>query len=256
MKADRPRSGHRSASIDTDERGVPTVPAGDHRTGRRLLLIEDDPAVQRVLTIALCEEGFHLDVASTARHALHLFGRLPIDVVLLDLMLPDLDGLELCRRLRKVSDVPLIMVTARADSHDMVAGLESGADDYIVKPFVAKVLAARVRALLRRAQGARPERVVAAGALEVRPAEAVVLAAGEPVQLTRTEFRLLVTLAERLDEVVSRDELLQKVWGYDYLGDGRLVDVHMRRLRAKVEPDPSQPRHLITVRGLGYRLCR
>ncbi|MCM4083851.1 response regulator transcription factor [Paractinoplanes hotanensis] len=221
-----------------------------------MLLIEDDPAVQRVLTIALREEGFRLDVAATARQALDLFAQLPVEVVLLDLMLPDLDGLELCRRLRTVSDVPLIMVTARADSHDMVAGLESGADDYIVKPFVAKVLAARVRALMRRAQGPRPERVVTAGPLEVRPAEAVVLSGGKPVTLTRTEFRLLVTLAERLGEVVSRDELLREVWGYDYLGDGRLVDVHIRRLRAKVEPDPSRPRQLITVRGLGYRLRR
>ncbi|GIF01232.1 response regulator transcription factor [Paractinoplanes rishiriensis] len=223
---------------------------------RRVLLVEDDPAVQRVLAIALSEEGFRLSVAGEGRQALELLPREPVAVMLLDLMLPDLDGLEVCRRVRTLSEVPIIVLTARADSHDMVAGLESGADDYIVKPFVAKVLAARIRALLRRCEAVRRTHpaVVSVGPMEIMPAEAVVRCDGSPVSLTRTEFRLIVALAERPGEVVGRDELLREVWGYEFLGDGRLVDVHIRRLRAKVERDPSHPRHLVTVRGLGYKL--
>ncbi|WP_281257794.1 response regulator transcription factor [Asanoa hainanensis] len=221
-----------------------------------MLLVEDDVAVQRVLTLALREEGFDIVVASTGTEALEHLGRNQVDVVLLDLMLPDVDGLEVCRKVRQSSDVPLIIVTARTDSHDVVAGLEAGADDYVVKPFVAKVLAARVRALLRRAgaPGETEPSAVTVGPLEIRPAEAVVLRDGAQVALTRTEFQLLVELARRTGEVVSRTDLLQRVWGYDYLGDGRLVDVHVRRLRGKVERDPGNPRHLLTVRGLGYKL--
>jgi DNA-binding response OmpR family regulator len=223
---------------------------------RRMLLVEDDVAVQRVLTLALREEGFDVTVASNGADALEHLARDAVDVVLLDLMLPDVDGLEVCRKVRQTSDVPLIIVTARSDSHDVVAGLEAGADDYVVKPFVAKVLAARVRALLRRAgtSGEAEPSAITIGSLEIRPAEALVLRDGEAVALTRTEFQLLVELAHRLGEVVSRADLLQRVWGYDYLGDGRLVDVHVRRLRGKVERDPSNPRHLLTVRGLGYKL--
>jgi DNA-binding response OmpR family regulator len=223
---------------------------------RRMLLVEDDVAVQRVLTLALREEGFDVTVASNGADALEHLARDAVDVVLLDLMLPDVDGLEVCRKVRQTSDVPLIIVTARSDSHDVVAGLEAGADDYVVKPFVAKVLAARVRALLRRAgtSGEAESSAITIGSLEIRPAEALVLRDGEAVALTRTEFQLLVELAHRLGEVVSRADLLQRVWGYDYLGDGRLVDVHVRRLRGKVERDPSNPRHLLTVRGLGYKL--
>ena len=223
---------------------------------RRMLLVEDDVAVQRVLTLALREEGFEVTVAATGADALDRLARDAVDVVLLDLMLPDIDGLEVCRTVRQTSDVPLIIVTARSDSHDVVAGLEAGADDYVVKPFVAKVLAARVRALLRRvgASGDAEPSTITVGPLEIRPAEAVVLRDGDPVALTRTEFQLLVELAHRVGEVVSRADLLQRVWGYDYLGDGRLVDVHVRRLRGKVEHDPSNPRHLLTVRGLGYKL--
>jgi DNA-binding response OmpR family regulator len=223
---------------------------------RRLLLVEDDPAVQRILTLCLREDGFELVVTSSGVEGMDLLSGDSIDVVLLDLMLPDLDGLEFCRRVRHGSDIPLIIVTARADSHDMVAGLEAGADDYIVKPFVAKVLAARIRALLRRYRSGVDGHAgsISFGDLEIRPAEAIVSCGGSPVSLTRTEFRLLVELAERSGEVVGRDELLQRVWGYDFPGDGRLVDVHIRRLRAKVEPVPAKPRHLLTVRGLGYKL--
>lgn len=231
---------------------------GEDRAGRRLLLVEDDPAVQRVLTIALSEEGFALDVVATGARALQLVEQQPVEVVLLDLMLPDVNGLEVCRKVRADSDVPIVIITARADSHDMVAGLESGADDYIVKPFVAKVLAARIRALLRRCRASWPARhaVLSIGALQILPAEAVVRLHGTPVPLTGTEFRLLVALAERPDEVIGRDELLRQVWGYEFAGDGRLVDVHVRRLRGKIEPDPARPSHLVTVRGLGYKLQR
>jgi DNA-binding response OmpR family regulator len=223
---------------------------------RRMLLVEDDVAVQRVLTLALREEGFDVTVASNGADALEHLARDAVDVVLLDLMLPDVDGLEVCRKVRQSSDVPLIIVTARSDSHDVVAGLEAGADDYVVKPFVAKVLAARVRALLRRAgtSGDTEPSAITIGPLEIRPTEALVLRDGEAIALTRTEFQLLVELSHRVGEVVSRADLLQRVWGYDYLGDGRLVDVHVRRLRGKVERDPSNPRHLLTVRGLGYKL--
>jgi DNA-binding response OmpR family regulator len=234
-----------------------TVGGGqDASMSRRMLLVEDDVAVQRVLTLALREEGFDVTVASNGADALEHLARDAVDVVLLDLMLPDVDGLEVCRKVRQTSDVPLIIVTARSDSHDVVAGLEAGADDYVVKPFVAKVLAARVRALLRRAgtSGEAEPSAITIGSLEIRPAEALVLRDGEAVALTRTEFQLLVELSHRLGEVVSRADLLQRVWGYDYLGDGRLVDVHVRRLRGKVERDPSNPRHLLTVRGLGYKL--
>lgn len=213
-------------------------------------------AIQRVLQLALREEGFDLAVTSHGAEALDLLTDDPVDVVILDLMLPDMDGLEVCRRLRRVSNVPLLIITARSDSHDVVAGLEAGADDYIIKPFVAKVLAARIRALLRRSKPTRTTgpAVIKVDDLEIRPAEALVFHEGRPVEITRTEFKLLVEFAERVGEVISREELLERVWGYDYFGDSRLVDVHVRRLRTKVEHDPGNPRHLVTVRGLGYKL--
>ena len=171
-------------------------------------------------------------------------------------MLPGIDGFELCRTLRTHSDVPIVMVTARNDTHDVVAGLEAGADDYLTKPFAPKELSARIRALLRRI------RPIVAGARQARrsatsrsiPEEGKVLRSGVEVHLTKTEFRLLCELAENPGKVFSREALLDKVWGYDYFGDGRLVDVHVRRLRTKVEADPANPRHVVTVRGLGYRL--
>ncbi len=171
-------------------------------------------------------------------------------------MLPDIDGFECCRQLRRSSDVPIIIVTARADTHEVVAGLEAGADDYVTKPFVMKELAARIRALRRRT---RPATSAAAGVIEVRdlelrPDEGVLLRGGIEIHLTRTEFRLLCELAEAPSRVFSREMLLERIWGYDYFGDGRIVDVHVRRLRTKIEVDPSQPELLVTVRGLGYKL--
>ncbi len=171
-------------------------------------------------------------------------------------MLPGIDGFEACRTLRHQSTVPIIMVTARSDTHDVVAGLEAGADDYVTKPFVAKELAARIRALLRRS---RPDTlgdsVLSFGDVQIEPEAGVVRRAGQEVHCTRTEFRLLCELADHPGKVLSREHLLEQVWGYDYFGDGRLVDVHVRRLRTKVEPDPANPRFILTVRGMGYKLA-
>jgi DNA-binding response OmpR family regulator len=170
-------------------------------------------------------------------------------------MLPGIDGFEVCRNIRRGSDVPIVMVTARADTHDIVAGLEAGADDYLTKPFAPKELSARIRALLRRAKSVGSGSAqLRFGDLEIFPDEGKVILAGAELHLTKTEFRLLCELASNPGRVFSREMLLDKVWGYGYFGDGRLVDVHVRRLRTKVEKDAANPRHIVTVRGLGYRL--
>ena len=221
----------------------------------RILLVDDDERIRASMRLALEDEGYTVEEAASGEAALTAFERRPADVVLIDLMLPGMDGFECCRSLRRDSDVPIIMVTARTDTYDVVAGLEAGADDYVTKPFVAKELAARIRALLRRARGSEPSsRAIEVGDLEVLPLEGVVRRRGDPVHLTRTEFRLLCELASNPGRVFSRELLLERVWGYDYFGDGRLVDVHVRRLRTKVEDDPAHPRHVVTVRGLGYKL--
>jgi len=221
----------------------------------RILLVDDDERIRASMRLALEDEGYAVEEAASGEAALAAFDRRPADVVLIDLMLPGMDGFECCRSLRRTSDVPIIMVTARTDTYDVVAGLEAGADDYVTKPFVAKELAARIRALLRRARGSEPSsRALEVGDLEIIPLEGVVRRSGEPVHLTRTEFRLLCELASNPGRVFSRELLLERVWGYDYFGDGRLVDVHVRRLRTKVEDDPARPQHVVTVRGLGYKL--
>ncbi|TPW11529.1 MAG: putative OmpR family two-component response regulator [Acidimicrobiaceae bacterium] len=207
------------------------------------------------MKLALEDEGWIVDEAGSGEEAIELFARATPDVVLIDIMLPGIDGFELCRTLRRNSDVPIVMVTARNDTHDVVAGLEAGADDYLTKPFAPKELSARIRALLRRI---RPivtgHAKLSFGNLEIVPDEGKVLRDGAELHLTKTEFRLLCELAQNPGRVFSRESLLDKVWGYDYFGDGRLVDVHVRRLRTKVEADPANPRHVVTVRGLGYRL--
>jgi DNA-binding response OmpR family regulator len=223
--------------------------------GTRILTVEDDERIRTAVKLALEDEGWTVDEAASGEDAIAAFAHAPADVVLIDIMLPGIDGFELCRALRRGSDVPIVMVTARADTHDVVAGLEAGADDYLTKPFAPKELSARIRALLRRARPAKPGHPkLVFGDLEIVPDEGKVTLAGREVHLTKTEFRLLVELAQNPGRVFSREALLDKVWGYGYFGDGRLVDVHVRRLRTKVEADPANPRHVVTVRGLGYRL--
>ena len=221
----------------------------------RILTVEDDERIRTAVKLALEDEGWNVDEADNGEHALDLFHREPADVVLIDIMLPDIDGFEVCRAIRRQSDVPIIMVTARDDTHDVVAGLEAGADDYLTKPFAPKELSARIRALLRRARTMEPGMShLRFGDLEIIPDQGVVRRAGREVHLTKTEFRLLVELAHTPGRVLSREVLLERVWNLGYFADGRLVDVHIRRLRTKVEADPANPRHVVTVRGLGYKL--
>jgi DNA-binding response OmpR family regulator len=221
----------------------------------RILTVEDDERIRTAVKLALEDEGWTVEESETGEDALNAFQRQPADVVLIDIMLPGVDGFDVCRAVRKVSDVPIIMVTARADTHDVVAGLEAGADDYLTKPFAPKELSARIRALLRRARSSDPASPhLRFGDLEIIPDEGVVRRAGQEIHLTKTEFKLLVELASSPGRVFSREVLLERVWGYGYFGDGRLVDVHVRRLRTKVENDPANPHHVVTVRGLGYKL--
>jgi DNA-binding response OmpR family regulator len=226
----------------------------------RVLLVEDDERIRTSMRLSLEDEGYEVEEAGTGEEALELQTRAlvsnPFDLLVVDIMLPGMDGFECCRELRKTSAVPIIMVTARTDTHDVVAGLEAGADDYVTKPFEPKELAARIRALLRRARTNEPGLVqLEFGDLEILPEAGVVRRSGEEVHLTRTEFLLLCELAANAGKVLSREQLLERVWSYDYFGDGRLVDVHVRRLRTKIELEPSEPRHVLTVRGLGYKLA-
>lgn len=223
--------------------------------GTRILAIEDDERIRTAVRLALEDEGWDVVEAANGQAAFAAFSETPADVVLIDIMLPDVDGFEVCRTLRKTSDVPIIMVTARADTHDVVAGLEAGADDYLTKPFAPKELSARIRALLRRVRTTDTAMTeLRFGQLEILPEQGVVTVRGEEAPLTKTEFRLLVELATNSGKVLSREVLLERVWDLGYLGDSRLVDVHIRRLRTKIEADPANPRYVVTVRGLGYKL--
>jgi DNA-binding response OmpR family regulator len=219
----------------------------------RVLLVEDDELIGQALVLALGDEGFHVTWVTSGEDALTHLETVAADVALLDLMLPGLDGLAVCKTLRSRGDLPIIIVTARTDSEDVIAGLEAGADDYVTKPLIARELAARIRALLRR-RGPGREDALHVGELEIRPQKNEVLRAGAPAHLTQTEFRLLVELATAQGNVVTREQLLQRIWGYDYFGDTRLLDVHIRRLRRKIEPDPDRPQIVLTVRGAGYRI--
>ena len=220
-----------------------------------ILFIEDDKNIRTSLGMFLRHEGYTVIESASGEEGLAAFVRLSSDLVLVDLMLPGVHGFEVTRELRRISDVPVVIVTACADTHDIVAGLEAGADDYLTKPVVAKELSARIRALLRRAQ-ARPQEPTRLqfGDLELEIESGQVRKAGRDVVLTRTEFRLLCELARSPGWILSREQLLKRVWDYDYLGDSRLVDVHVGRLRAKVEDDPAVPSLILTVRGLGYKL--
>jgi two-component system response regulator MtrA len=220
----------------------------------RVLLVEDDPSIREVATLGLENAGFDVSSAADGREALLHFRRSPFDVLLLDVMLPEVDGLEVCRTVRRESQVPIVMLSARSDTVDVVLGLELGADDYVTKPFELPELVARLRAVLRRASDARTPDVIRIGRLEIDAGAHEVRRDGEVVPLTATEFRLLLELARRPRQVFTREVLLSRVWNYDYLGDSRLVDVAIQRLRGKIEQDPHEPRLLETVRGVGYRL--
>jgi len=230
----------------------------NEHTVHSLLFIEDDDAIRLALRLALEDEGYAVREAANGTEGLAEFAQHEADLVLLDLRLPDMSGFDVCRSLRAASIVPIIIITAQTDTHDMVAGLEAGADDYVTKPVVPKELAARIRALLRRVQrqesSTSQPRAARFGDVELRREQGIVLKAGKELSLTKTEFRLMCEFADHVGAVLSRDQLLERVWGYEYLGDSRLVDAHVRRLRVKIEDQPDDPRLIVTARGIGYRL--
>src|SRR6201991_2620714 len=221
----------------------------------RVLVVEDEESFSDALSYMLRKEGFEVSVATTGPQALTEFDRTGADIVLLDLMLPEMSGTEVCRELRTRSHVPIIMVTARDSEVDKVVGLELGADDYVTKPFSSRELAARIRAVLRR--GAEPEElllnVVEAGPVRMDVERHVVTVDGHQVALPLKEFDLLELLLRNAGRVLTRGQLIDRVWGADYVGDTKTLDVHVKRIRAKIEADPSQPSMLVTVRGLGYK---
>ena len=225
----------------------------------RVLIVEDEPSLAEPLAFLLRKEGFEVAVSEDGPSALESFERSGADIVLLDLMLPGMSGTEVCKQLRLKSSVPVIMVTARDSEIDKVVGLEIGADDYVTKPYSARELIARIRAVLRRGAEAvdddeAAEMVLSCGPVEMDVERHVVLVAREPVTMPLKEFELLEYLLRNAGRVLTRQQLIERVWGADYVGDTKTLDVHVKRLRAKVEEDPGKPKHLITVRGLGYKL--
>ena len=222
----------------------------------RLLVVEDEESISEPLAYMLGREGFDVAVAGTGPAALEEFQRGGADLVLLDLMLPGLSGTEVCRALRATSSVPIIMLTARDSEVDKVVGLELGADDYVTKPFSHRELVARIRAVLRRRaepEAAEPAALVA-GPVRMDVERHLVTVDGTPVSLPLKEFELLELLLRNVGRVLTRGQLIERIWGADYVGDTKTLDVHVKRLRTKLEPEPSRPRHLLTVRGLGYKL--
>lgn len=223
----------------------------------RILLVDDEQSVQELLSYPLRKDGYEVVQAADGKEALELFGESNFDLVVLDVMMPRMDGLECCRRLRASSPVPIIMLTAKSEEVDKIVGLELGADDYITKPFSVREFRSRVKALLRRsAMSLEPDDgdgVVEAGDLRIDPIKRTVTVDGEPVELTFVEYELLLAMAGSPGRVWSRDQLLGQVWGSSDYRDPRTVDVHIRHLREKIEKEPASPEYLLTVRGVGYR---
>lgn len=221
----------------------------------RILLVEDEESFSDPLSYLLGREGFEVSVVDNGHDAVTEFDRLGADLVLLDLMLPGQSGTEVCRQIRQRSDVPVIMLTARDGEIDKVVGLEIGADDYVTKPYSSRELLARIRAVLRRRNdgGELAGPAVEAGPVRMDVDRHVVSVNGAPVPLPLKEFELLEMLLRNSGRVLTRGQLIERVWGADYVGDTKTLDVHVKRLRGKIEPDPSLPRHLVTVRGLGYK---
>ncbi|GAB3144406.1 response regulator transcription factor [Micromonospora sonneratiae] len=222
----------------------------------RVLVVEDEESFSDALSYMLRKEGFEVSVAATGPEALTEFDRTGADIVLLDLMLPEMSGTEVCRQLRQRSRVPIIMVTARDSEIDKVVGLEIGADDYVTKPYSPRELVARIRAVLRR-QSTEPvdesAATLSAGPVRMDVERHVVTVSGSSVQLPLKEFELLELLLRNAGRVLTRGQLIDRVWGADYVGDTKTLDVHVKRLRSKIEPEPSAPRFIVTVRGLGYK---
>jgi two-component system, OmpR family, response regulator MtrA len=218
----------------------------------RVLVVDDDPALAEMLSIVLRGEGFDTAVVSDGPRALPAVRELRPDVVLLDLMLPGMNGIDVCRAIRAESGVPIVMLTAKSDTVDVVLGLESGADDYVVKPFKPKELVARIRARLRRTED-EPAEMLAIGEVDIDVPAHQVTRDGAHISLTPLEFDLLVALARKPRQVFTREVLLEQVWGYRHAADTRLVKVHVQRLRSKVERDPERPEVVLTVRGVGYK---
>ncbi len=224
----------------------------------RLLLVEDEPAIAEGLTVTLDAEGYQVDWVATGHDALRAVERVRPDLVLLDLMLPGMSGTEVCRTIRTTSDVPIIMVTARDQEIDRVVGLELGADDYLTKPFSTRELVARIKAVLRRApvvDGFDGDAPAEAAGVRIDRVRHEVHVDGEPVELPPKEFDLLAELVENAGRVRSRRHLIREVWGIDYVGDTKTLDVHIRRLRTRIEADPQDPHRIQTVRGVGYRFA-
>ena len=218
----------------------------------KILVVDDDPAINEMLTIVLEAEGFHTSSVTDGAEAVQAFRSFHPDLILLDLMLPGMNGIDICREIRKESAVPIVMLTAKTDTVDVVLGLESGADDYITKPFKPKELVARIRARLRRTDES-PADVLEVSDLVVDVPQHTVTRGEEEIQLTPLEFDLLVEMARKPNQVHSREELLESVWGYRNASDTRLVNVHVQRLRSKIEHDPENPEIILTVRGVGYK---
>ncbi len=223
----------------------------------RVLVVEDEESFVEALTLGLTREGFRVDVARDGAEALDVVDDVRPDLVLLDLMLPKVSGLDVCRQIRARSAVPIIMVTARDSEVDAVVGLEVGADDYVTKPYRLRELVARMRAVLRRASGGTDEGVpgeaIEVGDVRLDPERHEVLVRGAEVTLPLREFELLELLLANAGRVLTRDTLIDRIWGADYVGDTKTLDVHIKRLRSRIEEDPSQPRRITTIRGLGYR---